>query len=128
LSSFSLTLKQQWTIEGIYIFSNSSHLERCAGMSDTILKGTHPRTIPVRFDLDRYRGFREQYLNVKAYDIRRVDWRMHGRLRTTDAKWWQKITWYLPRLANKRFCSIISLNFSFKRPHICGCRIKTAWF
>jgi hypothetical protein len=39
-------LKQQWTIEEISIFSNISHLEWRAGLSDTILKGTHPRTIP----------------------------------------------------------------------------------
>jgi hypothetical protein len=46
-----LYYKQQWTIEEISIFSNSSHLEWRAGLSDTILKGTHPGTIPTRFDL-----------------------------------------------------------------------------
>jgi hypothetical protein len=46
LSSFWLILKQQWTIEEISIFSNSSHLEWRAGLSDTIWKGTHPGTIP----------------------------------------------------------------------------------
>jgi hypothetical protein len=35
-------------IEEISIFSNSSHLEWRAGLSDTILKGTHPGTIPAR--------------------------------------------------------------------------------
>jgi hypothetical protein len=49
LSSFELVLKQQWTIGEISIFSNSSHLEWRAGLSDTILKGTHPGTIPARF-------------------------------------------------------------------------------
>jgi hypothetical protein len=39
---------QQWTIEEISIFSNSSHLEWRAGLSDTILKETHPGTIPAR--------------------------------------------------------------------------------
>jgi hypothetical protein len=38
-------LKQQWTIEEISIISNSSHLEWRAGLSDTILKGNHPRTM-----------------------------------------------------------------------------------
>jgi hypothetical protein len=33
------------------IFSNGSHLEWRAGLSDTILKGTHPMTIPARFGL-----------------------------------------------------------------------------
>jgi hypothetical protein len=49
LSSFWLILKQQWTIEEISIFTNSSHLEWRAGLSDTILKGTHPGTIHARF-------------------------------------------------------------------------------
>jgi hypothetical protein len=44
-------LKQQWTIEEISIFSDSSHLEWRAGLSDTILKGTHPGTIPARFGM-----------------------------------------------------------------------------
>ena len=57
MSSFWLILKQQWTIEEIYIFSNSSHLEWRVGLSDTILKGTHPSTIPTRFGLIRFRGF-----------------------------------------------------------------------
>jgi hypothetical protein len=54
------------------IFSNNSHLERRAGLSDTILKGTHPGTIPARFGLLWFRGFRGEYLNVKVYDVRRT--------------------------------------------------------
>jgi hypothetical protein len=64
VSSFWLILKQQWTIEEIYIFSNSSHLEWMAGLSDTILKGTHPGTIPSTFGLIWFRGFRGEDLNV----------------------------------------------------------------
>jgi hypothetical protein len=56
-------------MQEIYIFSNSSHLEWRADLSDTILKGTHPRTIPVRFGLIWFRGFREEDLNVKAYYV-----------------------------------------------------------
>ena len=37
-------LKQQWTIEEISIFSNSSHLKWRTGLSDTLLEGTHPET------------------------------------------------------------------------------------
>jgi methionine salvage enolase-phosphatase E1 len=81
LSSFRLIIKQQWTIEEISIFSNSSHLEWRVGLSDTILKGTHPRTIPARFGLIWLRGFRGEDLNVKVYDVRRTD-----RQTTTDAK------------------------------------------
>jgi hypothetical protein len=68
LSSFRFIIKQQWTIEEISIFSNSSHLEWRAGLLDTILKGTHPRTIPARFGLIWFRGFRGEYLNVKIYN------------------------------------------------------------
>jgi hypothetical protein len=32
-------------------FFNSSHLEWRAELSDTIWKGTHPRTIPARFSV-----------------------------------------------------------------------------
>jgi hypothetical protein len=58
--------KQQWTIEEISIFSNSSHFEWKGGMSDTILKGTHPRTIPAKFSVIWFSGFRED-LNVTFY-------------------------------------------------------------
>jgi hypothetical protein len=69
LSSFRFIIKQQWTIKEISIFSNSSHLEWRADLSDTILKGTHPRTIPARFVLIWFRGFREEDLNVTVYDV-----------------------------------------------------------
>jgi hypothetical protein len=59
-------LKQQWKIEEISIIGNSSHLECRAGLSDTILKGTHPRTIPARFGLIWFSGFRGEDLNVKS--------------------------------------------------------------
>jgi hypothetical protein len=35
-------------------------LEWRAGLSDTILKGTHPGTIPARFGLIWFSGFREE--------------------------------------------------------------------
>jgi hypothetical protein len=62
-----LLLKQQWTIEEISIFSNSSHLEWRARLSDTILKGTHPGTIHARFGLIWFSGFRGEDLNVIFY-------------------------------------------------------------
>ena len=49
------------------IFSNSNHLEWRAGLSGKILKGT----IPARFGLIWFRGFRAEDLNVKVYDVRR---------------------------------------------------------
>ena len=80
LNLFRFIIKQQWTIEEISIFSNSSHLEWRADPSDTILKGTHPRTIPARFGLIWFRGFRGEDLNVKVYGVRWTD----GRRRTTS--------------------------------------------
>ena len=58
---------EQWTIEEISIFSNSSHLEWRAGLLDTILKGTHPRTIPVRYSVIWFSGLRGGDLNVMFY-------------------------------------------------------------
>ena len=52
------------------IFSNSNHLEWRAGLSDTILKGTHPGIIPARFALIWLCGFRGEDLNVIFYQTR----------------------------------------------------------
>jgi hypothetical protein len=60
-------IKQQWTIEEISIFSNSSHLEWRVKLSDTILKWDYPRTIPARFGLIWFSGFRGKDLNVIFY-------------------------------------------------------------
>jgi hypothetical protein len=38
-----------------------------AGLSDTILKGDHPRTIPAKFALIWFSGFRGEDLNVIFY-------------------------------------------------------------
>ena len=38
-----------------------------AGLSDTILKGTHLRTIPARFGVIWFSSFREEDLNVIFY-------------------------------------------------------------
>jgi hypothetical protein len=60
-------MSSNFTIEEISIFSNSSHLEWRAGLSDTILNGTHPGTIPARFGLIWFSGFRREDLNVIFY-------------------------------------------------------------
>ena len=67
LGTFWLKIEQFWPFEEISIFSNSSHLEWRAGQSDTILKGTHPGTIPARFGLIWFSGFRGEDLNVIFY-------------------------------------------------------------
>jgi hypothetical protein len=41
----------------------SGHLEGREGLSDTILKWTHPGTIPARFGLIWFSGFRGEDLN-----------------------------------------------------------------
>jgi hypothetical protein len=44
-----------------------------AELSDTILKGTQPGTIPARFGLIWVSRFRGEALNVKVYDVRRQE-------------------------------------------------------
>ena len=58
LSTFWLKIEQFWPFEEISIFGNSGHLEWRAGLSDTILKGTHP----ARFGLIWFSGFRGEDL------------------------------------------------------------------
>jgi hypothetical protein len=55
------------TTKEISIFSNSSHFEWRAGLSDTLLKGDHPRTISAKFALIWFSGFRGKDLNVVFY-------------------------------------------------------------
>jgi hypothetical protein len=52
------------TIEEMSIFSNSSHLEWRAELSDTILKWDYPRTIPAKFGFIWFGCFRGEDLNV----------------------------------------------------------------
>ena len=98
LNPFWFIIKQQWKIEEIYIFSNSSHLEWSRELSGTILKGDNPSTIPDKlnfsfFGLICFSSLRGEDLNVKIYN---VPW-TEGK--TTDAKWCQKITWPLKILS-----------------------------
>jgi hypothetical protein len=63
LGTFWPKIEQFWPFEEISIFSNGSHLKWRAGLSDTILKGTHPGTIPAKFGLIWFSGFRGDYAN-----------------------------------------------------------------
>ena len=92
LSSFWLILKQQSTIEEISIFSNSSHLEWRAGLLDTILKGTYPRTIPAKFGLIWFSGFRGEDLNASFYQNMP---NLHNRYKSTERKISQKNPEYM---------------------------------
>ena len=62
LGTFWLKIEQFWPFEKNSIFGNSGHLEWRAGLSDTILKGNHPGTIPPRFGLIWFSSFRGEDL------------------------------------------------------------------
>ena len=67
VGTFWLKIEQFWPFEEISIFSNSGHLEWRTGLSDTVLKGTHQGTIPARFGLIWFSGFRGEDLNAIFY-------------------------------------------------------------
>jgi hypothetical protein len=58
LGTFWLKIEQFWPFEEISIFSNGGHLGYRTALTDTILKVTHPGTIPARFGLIWFSGFR----------------------------------------------------------------------
>jgi hypothetical protein len=51
LGTFWLQIEQFWPFEEISIFSNGGHLGYRTTLTNTILKDTHPGTIPARFGL-----------------------------------------------------------------------------
>jgi hypothetical protein len=67
LSTFWLKIEQCWPFEEIFIFSKGGHLGYRTALTDTILKGTHTGTIPARFGLIWFSGFRGEDLNVIFY-------------------------------------------------------------
>ena len=79
-----------------FFFSNSSHFEWRVGLSDTILKGNHPRTIPAKFALICFSGFREEDFNEIFYQNMP---NLHNRYKSAERKISQKKTEYtvLPR-------------------------------
>ena len=83
LGTFWLKIEQFWPFEEISIFSNSSHLEWRAGLSDIHLKGTHQGTIPTRFGLIWFSGFRREDLNVIFYQIMP---NLHNRYKSAERK------------------------------------------
>ena len=110
MTSFWLILKQQWTIEKISIFSNRSHLERRVGLSDTILKGNHPGTIPARFGLIWFSGFRGKDLNVIFYQNMP---NLHNRYKSAERKISQKKTEYMLNYSFPCSCSKYLSSFRF---------------
>jgi hypothetical protein len=51
LGTFWLKIEQFWPFEEISIFSNGGHLGYRTALTDTILKGDHPRIISAKFPL-----------------------------------------------------------------------------
>ena len=82
-----LKIEQFWPFEEISIFSNGGHLGWRAWLSDKILKGTHPGTIPARFGLIWCSGFRGEDLNVIFYQNMS---NLHNQYRSADRKISQK--------------------------------------
>ena len=74
------------------IFRNSSHLEWRVELSDTILKWDYPWTIPARFGLIWFSGFRGKDLNVIFYQ-NMPNW--HNRYKSAERKFLQKSPEYI---------------------------------
>jgi hypothetical protein len=49
LGTFWLKIEQFWPFEEISIFSHGGHLRYSTALTDTILKGNHPRIISAKF-------------------------------------------------------------------------------
>ena len=52
LGTFWFKIEQFWPFDEIFIFSNDGNLGWRTWLSDTILKGGRPRTIPAKFGLN----------------------------------------------------------------------------
>jgi hypothetical protein len=58
LGTFWLKIEQFWPFKEISIFSNGGHLGYRTALTDTILKGDHPRIISAKFGWDWLSSFR----------------------------------------------------------------------
>ena len=83
LGTFWLKIEQIWPFEEISIFSNDGHLGYRTALTDTILRGTHPGTIPARFGLIWFSGFRGKDLNVIFYQNMP---NLHNRYKSAERK------------------------------------------
>jgi hypothetical protein len=83
LETFWLKIKQIWPFEEISILCNGGHLGWRAWLSDIILKGTEPRTMPARFGLIWFSGFTGEDLNVIFYQNTP---NLHNRYKSAERK------------------------------------------
>ena len=85
LGTFWLKTKQFWPFEEISIFSNGGHLGWRAWLSDINLKGTDPGTIPARFGLIWFSGFRGDDLNQNVIFYQNMP-NLHNRYKSAERK------------------------------------------
>ena len=83
LYSSNLGTEQFWPFKEISIFCNGGHLGYRTALTDTILKGTHTGTIPTRFGLIWFSGFRGEDLNVIFYQNMPS---LHNRYKSAERK------------------------------------------
>ena len=102
LDTLWIKIEQFWPFEEISILSNSGHLEWRAKLSETNLKGTHPGTIPARFDLIWFSGFRGEDLNVIFYQNMP---NLHNRYISAERKISQKNLQYMLNYSLPCSCS-----------------------
>jgi hypothetical protein len=81
------------TTKEISIFGKSSHFEWRVALSDTILKRDHPTTIPAKFALIWFSGFRGEDLNVIFYQNMS---NLHNQYKSAERKISQKNPEYMP--------------------------------
>jgi hypothetical protein len=66
LGTFWLKIKQFWPFEEISIFSHGGYLGYRTALTDTILKGEHPRIISEKFGRDWLSSFREDFFLISS--------------------------------------------------------------
>jgi hypothetical protein len=76
LGTFWLKIGQFWPFEEISIFSNGGHLGYRTALTDTILKGDHPRIISTKFGWDWLCSFRgEDFFLISSPFFLFLAWR-----------------------------------------------------
>jgi hypothetical protein len=104
LGTFCLKIEQFWPFEEISIFSNGGHLGYRTVLTDTILKGTYPGTIPARFGLIWFSSFRGEDLNVIFYQNTCMP-NLHNRYISAERKISQKNPEYMLNYSLPCSCS-----------------------
>jgi hypothetical protein len=89
-----------WTF--VDFISSGGHLWYRNALTDTILKGTHPGTIPARFALIWFSGFRGEDLNVIFYQNMP---NLHNRYKSAERKISQKNPEYMLNYSLPCSCS-----------------------